>query len=215
VVGDAEVALAELRAPVEVDLGARPGWTGVGHPPPVLLVALGKVAPPDEPLRRQPDLVLPDGVGDVVGGVHGRRQAVGGDPEILGHERPRPVDRLALEVVAEAPVAEHLEQGVMPGRATDLLEIVVLAGDPQAALEVDRPAVAPLLGPGQGVLEGHHPRIDEEERRVAGRDEAGAGHDGVAAFGEEVDEPATDLGGGQRRNPRITVGSGGRHRPQS
>ena len=49
---------------------------------------------------------------------------------------PRPVDRVALEVVAEAPVAEHLEQGVVPRRPADLLEVVVLAGHPEAALDV-------------------------------------------------------------------------------
>ena len=52
------------------------------------------------------------------------------------------MDRLALEVVAEAPVAEHLEERVVARRPTDLLEVVVLAGDAQAALVVDRPRVA-------------------------------------------------------------------------
>ena len=100
------------------------------------------VAPAGHPLRRQADLVAPDVAGDVVVRVGRRRQPVGGDAEVAGQEVPGPVDRLALEVVAEAPVAEHLEERVVAGRPADLLEVVVLAGDPQAALVVDRPGVA-------------------------------------------------------------------------
>ena len=66
------------------------------------------------------------------------------------------MDRLALEVVAEAPVAEHLEERVVARRPPDLLEVVVLAGDPQAPLVVDGPGVRALLGPGQDILELDH-----------------------------------------------------------
>ena len=97
----------------------------------------------------------------------------------------------------------------MARRPADLLEVVVLAGDAQAALVVDRPGVRALLGAGQDVLELDHARVREEQRLVAGRDEAGAGHDRVAALGEELDEAAADLGGGQRRDPRIVLGDGG------
>ena len=114
------------------------------------------------------------------------------------------MDRLALEVVAEAPVAEHLEERVVAGRAADLLEVVVLAGDPQAALVVDRARIAALLGAGQHVLELDHAAVREQQRLVAGRDEAGAGHDRVAALGEELHEPPADLGGGS------AIRSGGR-----
>ena len=40
------------------------------------------------------------------------------------------------------------------------------------------------------------------------------GHDRVAALGEELEEAATDLGGGQRHDPRIRGDGWGRHRPQ-
>ena len=135
------------------------------------------------------------------------------DPEVDREQLPRPVDGLALEVVAEAPVPEHLEEGVVARRAPDLLEVVVLAGDAQAALVVDGARVRALLGPGQRVLELHHPRVREEQRLVAGRDEGSARHDRVAALGEEVDEPPPDLGGGQRLDPGVGFGGGNRHRP--
>jgi len=69
------------------------------------------------------------------------------------------MDRFALEVVAEAPVAEHLEEGVVPRRAPDLFEVVVLAGHAQAALVVGRADVAALLAARQDVLELDHPEF--------------------------------------------------------
>ena len=207
-------ALGELEPTIEVDLAARAARSGVGHPPEVVVVAGVDVAPSRHPLGRQADLVAPDVPGDLVVLVGGRRQPVAGNAQVAGQEVPRPVDRLALEVVAEAPVAEHLEQRVMTRRAADLLEVVVLAGDAEAALVVDGPRVRAGLGADQDVLELDHPGVREQQRGVAGRHEAGAGHHGVAALGEEVDEPATDLGGGQRHDPRIGDLHGRWHRAQ-
>ena len=121
------------------------------------------------------------------------------DAEVAGQELPRPVDRLALEVVAEAPVAEHLEQRVVARRPADLLEVVVLAGDAQAALVVDGPHVVALLDARQRVLELDHPRVREQQRLVAGGHEARARDDRVAALGEELQEPGADLGAGAKR----------------
>ena len=124
------------------------------------------------------------------------------------------MDGLGLEVVTEAEVPEHLEQRVMARRPTDLLEVVVLAGDPEAALVVHGAAVAARLGPSQRVLELDHPGVREQERLIPGRDQTGAGHGGMPAFGEELDEPSADLGGRQRHDPWIALRGGGLHRPQ-
>ncbi len=145
------------------------------------------------PLGRQADLVAPDRPGNLVVLVGRGRQSLARDAEILGQELPRPVDRLALEVVAEAPVAEHLEEGVMARRAAHLLEVVVLAGHSQAALVVHGPDVAALLSPGQHVLELDHPGVGEEQRLVARGHERRARHHGVAPLGEELDVSATNL----------------------
>src|SRR4029079_4997187 len=162
----------------------------------------------------QPDLVRPHVPGDVVVLVCRRGEALSGDAEIAGQEVPRPMDRIALEVVAEAPVAEHLEEGVVARGPADLLEVVVLAGDAQAALIVDGPRVRARLRTDEDVLELDHPRIREQERGVTRRDEARAGDGRVPALGEELDETATDLGSGHRHDPRIFGLDGGRHRTQ-
>ena len=138
VIGDAVGTLGELGAAVVVDLAAGPAGARLGHPPEVLVVAVARRRPsapsaraagrsrrarsPRRPRRRSRS-------------VAARRSP--GIPSSTRQELPGPVDRLALEVVAEAPVAQHLEQGVVARRAPHLLEVVVLAGDAQAALDVD------------------------------------------------------------------------------
>src|SRR3546814_9410999 len=49
-------------------------------------------------------------------------------------ELPGVGDRILLEVVAKAEVAEHLEKRVVPRRVADVLEIVVLATGAHAFL---------------------------------------------------------------------------------
>src|SRR4051794_40949449 len=136
-------ALGEVFASVVVDLAARPTRAGLRHPPEVVVVAIVDVAPAGHPLGRQADLVPPDRPRDLVIGVGRGRKTVGRDAEVSGQEVPSPPDRVALEVVAEAPVAEHLEKGVMSWRPADLLEVVVLPGDPQTALVIDGTRVGP------------------------------------------------------------------------
>ena len=106
-------AFGEMLAAIEMDLAARPARPGVGHPPEVVVVAGVDVAPRRHPLGRQADLVAPDGPGDLVVLVGRGGQSIGREAQVLGQELPGPVDRLALEVVAEAPVAEHLEERVV------------------------------------------------------------------------------------------------------
>jgi hypothetical protein len=194
---------AELGAAIEMDLRARAARPRLGHPPEVGVVTGFDVAPAGDALRTDPDLVVPDVVGLVVVLVDGDADPIGRDLVDLGQELPGPMDRFALEVVAEAPVAEHLEEGVVPRRAADLFEVVVLAGHAQAALVVGRADVAALLAAGQDVLELDHPGVGEEQRLVAGRHERGARHLGVTALGEELDVAAAHFGRGEVGNRQV------------
>src|SRR5256885_17228584 len=67
----------------------------------------------DHALGRQADFLGPDVVGLVVLGVDRGQQAFLGQLVDLGQQLPGPLERLALEVVAEGPVAQHLEEGVV------------------------------------------------------------------------------------------------------
>ena len=77
-------------------------------------------------------------------------QPVGVEPEPLlaGQKLPGPVDRLALEIVAEAEIAQHLEKRVVIGRAADVVDVAgaqaFLAGRGPGELEL---APCPGNGP--------------------------------------------------------------------
>ena len=142
---------------VEEDLGARAARPGLAHLPEVVL------AEALDALAGKADRVGPDLLGLVVALVDGDPQAVGVDAEHLGDELPGPRDGLGLEVVAEAEVAEHLEEAEVPGRPTDGVEVVVLATGPHAPLHRRRPAgvVRHRLLAQEVGDERHHPRVGE------------------------------------------------------
>ena len=106
VVGTAVGAPARAgAAPVPVDLAvvpARPGGPGL---PPV-------VGEAGDAFRRHADLA-PEPLGLGVVRVDARPQAVAVEPEVLGEQLPGEADRPLLEVLADRPVAEHLEEGVV------------------------------------------------------------------------------------------------------
>ena len=122
---------------VVVQLGAGAARARVAHLPEVVLhaaledVVLGEVAQPElAGLLVGGGAAAEVGVALAVGGV----EAVRGDAIDVGEEVPRPVDGLALEVVAEAPGAEHLEEGVVVGVLAHVLEVIVLAAGADALL---------------------------------------------------------------------------------
>ena len=132
-------------------------------------------------LGRQPDGVVPDRGGLVVVGVHGDPEPVPVETEVPGEQLPRPRDGLGLEVVPEAEVAQHLEEGEVAGGAAHQVDVVVLAADPHALLHGRRPAVGRDLLPEEVRDELVHPGVGEQRGpRVLG-DQAGRGEAGVPA----------------------------------
>ena len=70
--------------------------------------------------------------GFVNGGVESLRRKF----PALDHEFPRPFDRFLLEIITEAPVAEHLEKGVVISVEPDVFEIVMFPAGADAFLRV-------------------------------------------------------------------------------
>ncbi len=184
---------------VDMDLGAGAAGAGVTHlPEVVLLVAqvdvlpgdVGGLGPDFGGLGVCPQLVL--GVPLEHGGV----QAGGVESPHLGEELPGPTDGFLLEVVAEGPVAQHLEEGVVVGVLADIVEVVVLAAGADALLRVDGAAVGARAGAQEHILELVHAGVGEQQRGVFQRYHGAGGHKGVPVLaGEEVDELLTDLAG--------------------
>ena len=154
------------------------GALGTGRAPEVVGVAAAADA-----LGSDAYLVAPDGLGLVVALVHGHEEALGVEGQDVGDELPRPLDGLALEVVADAEVAQHLEEGQVR-EVADLVDV----GGAEALLRRGEPPVGRLLVAGVVGLERHHARGGEQQRRVAGGYEGGAGHDEMTALLEEPEE---------------------------
>ena len=65
-----------------------------------------------------------------------RKAGPSGNPQTLDEKFPGPIDRFLLEIIAETPVAEHLEKGVVIGVEADVFEVVVFAAGADAFLRV-------------------------------------------------------------------------------
>ena len=184
-------------ADVHVDLGTGPARSRVPHLPEVVLVAEPEELPLLETGHLPPEVTR---LG--VGFVHRHPEPLRRDPEPLraGDELPRERDRVALEVVAEGEVPQHLEEGVVPLGVAHLFEVVVLAARAHALLAGHRTEVVARLDAEKSALELVHPGVGEEQRRVVGGKERGRGHRSVSLALEVLDEAAADLGGVHRGN---------------
>ena len=178
-VGAARRAARDAVAVVVEDLRAGTARTGIAHGPEIVR---GRDA--DDAVVAEAGNLLPLGCRVVVGVEHRDQQLVLGEAEIPRQQVPGQLDRLVLEVVAEREVAQHLEEGVMPGGVADILEIVVLAPGAHALLRGRGAAVGALLQAGEDVLELHHAGVGEHQRGIVARHERARGYDLVAVLAE-------------------------------
>jgi len=168
---------------IDMNLRARAARPGLAHLPEIVLGAASQ-----NPLARQIAKLEPRLLGFVVVRVNGRPQALSRDAPALVDELPVELDRVALVVVAERPVAEHFEERVMVRVAAHRFEVVVLAGNPEALLAVDDAGSGGRADTEEIILERDHPGVGEEQRRVALGDQRRRGHDLMAAFLEKIEE---------------------------
>ena len=145
--------------------------------------------------------------------VDGGVEAFPGKFPDLGDEFPGPFDGFLLEVIAETPVAEHFEEGVVIGIEANVFEVVMLAAGADAFLGIG--------GAGRGVGavnlaeedgdELVHARVGEQQVGRIGH-EAGGRHDGVALRFEKIEEVLPDLAAGAdlRRCRHVNLEAGTR-----
>ena len=180
------------------NFAARAAGAGVGHHPEIVGRVFGAlvVADTHHTLRRQADLFRPDVVGLVIVDVHRGPQFVGRQLVDLGQQFPRPLERLALEVVAKTPVAQHLEKGVMARGVTDVFQVVVFTAGTQAGLNRGSAHIGAFVGAQEHVLELHHARVGEHQCRVVARHQRAGRDDRMALGRKEVEEGFANIGDG-------------------
>ena len=120
-------------------------------------------------------------------------QPVLGQAEVLGDQLPGVGDRRLLEVVAEAEIAQHLEEGVVARGVADVVQVVVLAAGADAFLRRGGAHVGALLLAGEHVLELHHAGVGEHQRRVVARHQRRAFDHLVPVAGKVVEEGGADV----------------------
>ena len=155
---------------IEVDLAARAAGTRLAHLPEVVLHVAGnhvifrqELAP--QRARLEVGFQSRFLVAAEVRGV----QTILGQAVHAGEQFPRPLDRLLLEVVAEAPVAQHLEERVVIHVAAHILEVVVLAAGADALLRVHGPRVRTRSATQENILELVHACVGEQQGGVVQR----------------------------------------------
>ncbi|SUJ14828.1 Uncharacterised protein [Sphingomonas paucimobilis] len=131
----------------------------------------------------------------VIGVIDGGGQLLSGDTPDLGQQGPGMGDRLFLEIIAEREIAQHFKEGMVPRGIADIVEIVVLAAGAHALLRAGRGRIGARLQAGEHVLERHHARIHEHQRRVVLRHERRGRHDLVPLRTEIVEKAAADVVG--------------------
>ena len=176
-------------AVVVEDFGARAAGAGIAHRPEIV-----RGGDTDDTLVWQARDLLPQSCGLIILGIDGDEKTVLGKCEILRQQRPGELDRIVLEIIAEREIAQHFEKGQVAGGVADIVEVIVLAAGANAFLGRGGAGIGPLLLPGEGVLELHHPGIGEEQGGVVARHQRGGGHNGVAMAAEEAKEMRTDVG---------------------
>jgi hypothetical protein len=124
--------------------------------------------------------------------IHGGPEFGLVEPPHFGEKLPRPLDGFLLEVVAEGPVAQHFEEGVVVAVATDHVQIVVLARDADALLRIGRALeIGGVVAAQQNGLELVHASVGEQQRGVVVGHDRRAGDETMVLGGEEVDERLT------------------------
>ena len=179
-----------MRAMVVEDLRAGAARAGIPHRPEIV-----RCGDADDAFVRQAGDLPPVAIGFVVRMIDGDGQPIGIDAPFLRDEPPGQLDRALLEIVAEREIAEHLEESVVPRGVAHIVEIIVLAPGPHAFLRGGRRLVGARLQAGKHILERHHARIDEHQRRVVVRHQRRGRHHLMAGGPEIVEEGATDIVG--------------------
>ena len=129
---------------------------GVGRPEVLIF------AQPLKLFRRKADLVGPNAGRLVIIEINRGREPLRSEPEpfLVGQELPGPGNRLPLEVIAEAEIAQHLEKSMVIRSPPHIVDVA----RPQALLAGCRPGELQLAPPEEVVFELIHAGRSEQDQ---------------------------------------------------
>ena len=179
-------------------LGTRATRAGIAHSPEVIRLILARtrlIANARQALRRHTDFVQPNVGCFVVLVIHRDPQFFCGNFHLNREEFPRVLNRVALEIIAETEIAQHLEKSMMARGITDVFQIVMLAAGTHAALRTGGAHIGPGFTAKERFFELHHAGVGEEQRRIIARHERTRGDNGVALGFEKGQKTFADFTG--------------------
>ena len=188
------LGLLFLAAQVDVDFGARSAGPCIAHLPEVIVL----VAVDDMVFRKE---LFPIGSRLVVAAqpLFGTSLEDGGIEVVriqfqhVHQVFPCPGDGLFLEIIAERPVTQHLEHGVVVRVVSHFFQVIVLSADTQALLRVGHALPLRRMVAQNDVFELVHSRVGEHQRGVIFYHHGSRGYDMVSFALEETLERVSDF----------------------
>ena len=160
-----------MRAVVVENLAARTAGAGITHHPEIIGGVFGAlvVTDADNFFFWHADLVGPNIVCLIIIRIDGDEQFFLRQFINFREQFPGKLNRFALEIIAEAEVAQHFEKRVVPCGIADVFQIVMFAPGAHATLRGNRPDIAALFNTQETVFELVHAGVGKQQRGIVAR----------------------------------------------
>lgn len=111
-----------------------------------------------------------------------------------------------FEIVTEAEVTQHFEEGVVTSGVTDVFQIVVFTTRTHTALRGRCAGIITLIETKENILELVHPGVGKQQCGIVIRDQRAAGNYLMSFTVEKIEKRLTDLSGALAHNyPEIKL----------
>ncbi len=157
---------------------------------------------------RYTHLIRPNVIGFIIGGVNRNPQFFLGQTKPLraGQQFPGVTDGVAFEIITEAEVTQHFEEGMVTRSVTHVFQIVMLTTGTHTTLRGRGSHIITFVQPQENILELVHPGIGKQQRRIIVWHQRTTGDDLMSFTMEKVEKRLTDLSGALAHNcPEIKL----------
>ncbi len=111
-----------------------------------------------------------------------------------------------FEIVTEAEVTQHFEEGVVARGVTDIFQIVVFTARTHAALRGGCTGIITLIEAKENILELVHPGVGKQQCGIVIGNQRAAGNYLMSFTMEKIEKRLTDLSGALAHNyPEIKL----------
>ena len=136
----ARLSASHRRSLIDMNFRTGAARSGVPHGPEIVLFTQ-----PDDPIRRQTDLLLPDVVGLVIIFKDGDMQFMGRKMIPFRQQFPAPLNGFFLEVISKGEISQHFEKRMVSRGVAHVFQIVVFPAGPNAFLSRGRTGITDVF----------------------------------------------------------------------